>query len=263
MPPLLPWLAILGLLALKPNRGWSAWWIWLPLAGLAAGWHYVELGIESSSTGLPKGAFEVLCDVPVALAFGLAALWLLASWLGRIHRFSGFLSAWFLLVVFIVFSLAAMAGWDQEVEPILGLLDPRQFSATTAAGALGMPLLSPLALLALVVAAALVLGGLACRGRGGPFRLCVWLFLSLVAVWFAVSAALYFLDPKGLPFSMDFGTLLAIGLFMAMFTFAMLLPFLILSSASPFYRERLKALLHVKSEAPPVMAPVPEASLKT
>jgi hypothetical protein len=78
-----------------------------------------------------------------------------------------------------------------------------------------------------------------------------------------MSAALYFLDPKGLPFSMDFGPLLAIGLFMAMFTFAMLLPFLILSSASPFYRERLKALLHVKSEAPPVMAPVPEASLKT
>jgi hypothetical protein len=38
---------------------------------------------------------------------------------------------------------------------------------------------------------------------------------------------------------------------------------LILSSASPFYRERLKALLHVKVEAPPVITPLPEDSLKT
>jgi hypothetical protein len=36
-------------------------------------------------------------------------------------------------------------------------------------------------------------------------------------------------------------------------TFATLLPFLILSSASPFYRERLKALLNVKPEALPAI----------
>ena len=36
-------------------------------------------------------------------------------------------------------------------------------------------------------------------------------------------------------------------------TFATLLPYLILSSVSPFFRERLKALLHVKPEAPPAM----------
>jgi hypothetical protein len=35
--------------------------------------------------------------------------------------------------------------------------------------------------------------------------------------------------------------------------YAMLLPFLILSSASSFYRERLKALLHVKPEVPPTL----------
>ena len=45
--------------------------------------------------------------------------------------------------------------------------------------------------------------------------------------------------------------------------FATLLPFLILSSASPFFRERLKALLHVKPEAPPAIAPLPDASVKT
>ena len=50
MPQLLPWLAILALLALKPNRGWSAWWIWLPLAGLAAGCHCLQLALQGSPT---------------------------------------------------------------------------------------------------------------------------------------------------------------------------------------------------------------------
>jgi len=46
--------------------------------------------------------------------------------------------------------------------------------------------------------------------------------------------------------------------------FATLLPFLILSSASPFFRERLKALLHVKPEVPPPLnMPLPDAQLKT
>jgi hypothetical protein len=263
MPPLLPWLAILALLALKPNRGWSAWWIWLPLVGLATGWHYLELGIESSNSDMPKGAFEVLFDIPVALAFGFAALWLLASYLGHRHRLTAFFSAWFLLVVFSVFSFVAMAGWDQAVEPIMGLLDPRQFANTAGVGAMAMPLLLPLALLALVVAAAVLLGGLACRGRGGSFRLSGWLCLSLAAVWVALAAALHFLCPTALPFNIELGPLLFLGLFMALFTLAMLLPFLILSAASPFFRQRLKALLRVQPGTPPAIAPLPDAALKT
>ena len=35
MPQFLPWLAILALLLLKPNRCASAWWIWVPLACVA------------------------------------------------------------------------------------------------------------------------------------------------------------------------------------------------------------------------------------
>jgi predicted RND superfamily exporter protein len=65
------------------------------------------------------------------------------------------------------------------------------------------------------------------------------------------------------PLSLEFGTLLGIGLLMVAISFATLLPFLILSSASPFYRERLKALLRVKPETPPLIAPLPDASLNT
>jgi hypothetical protein len=36
-------------------------------------------------------------------------------------------------------------------------------------------------------------------------------------------------------------------------SFATLLPFLILSSFSPFFRERLKTLLHLKPETPPAI----------
>ena len=262
MPPLLPWLAILALLALKPNRGGSTWWIWLPLAGLAAGWHYLELGIESSSTGLPKGAFEVLFDVPVALAFGLAALWLLPACLGRGHRLRAFLGGWFLLVVFIVFSFVAMAGWDQAVEPIMGLLDPRQFANMAGVGVMGMPLLVPLALLALVVAVrAFGWAGLSGARWFLPAQRVAFLVPGCRLGCAGGGAAIFV--PDGLAFQHRIWPAPFPWAIMALFTFAMLLPFLILSAANPFYRERLKALLRVQPEGPPVMAPLPDVPLKT
>ncbi len=79
VPQLLPWLAILAALALKPNRGWSAWWIWVPVACLAAGCHWLQPAAPSSPRDRSGEAFEVLLAVPLAWGFGLAALWLLAS----------------------------------------------------------------------------------------------------------------------------------------------------------------------------------------
>jgi hypothetical protein len=245
MSPLLPWLAILALLALKPNRGWSAWWIWLPLAGLAAGWHCLELALPSSHTGLPEGMLGVFLDVPIALAFGLAALWLLASHLGRNHRFRTFLGTLAVLMVFIVFSFAATAGWSLGLEPIMGLLDPRHCSATAVAGEMALPFLVLPVLLALVVAAAMFLCGLACRWRHRPWWLCLWLFLSLPAVWVAVSALLHFLCRMASPGSVDYNLFLWIGPFMVVVIFATLLPFLVLSWVNALFRERLKALLHL------------------
>ena len=87
---LLPWLAILALLALKPNRCWSAWWIWVPLLCLSAGSDGLQLGLQSQRSGVPKEIFNAICCVPVALAFGLAATWLLAPYLARGHRFRTF-----------------------------------------------------------------------------------------------------------------------------------------------------------------------------
>ena len=64
-PLLLPWLAMLGLLALKPNRCAAAWWIWLPL-GCVIAFTLALLPV------LPSGA-NFFLDVIAALAVGLAA----------------------------------------------------------------------------------------------------------------------------------------------------------------------------------------------
>ena len=115
---------------------------------------------------------------------------------------------------------------------------------------LALPFLVPLVLPAPGLAAAMVLCGLACRGRHGPFRLCLWLFGSLLAVWVAVSALVYGLWRIALAGNVEYAPFLAVGLLMVAVTFAILLPLLVLSWASPFFRERLKALLCVKPEVP-------------
>ena len=249
MPQLLPWLAILALLALKPNRGWSAWWICLPVTGLAVGFHWLQLVSQGAPNEMIREALGMLLEVPIALAFGLAALWLLAPYVVRGNRFCSFLGILAALVCFMVFSFAARVGWGLGMEQVASLLDPRHCAATAYAGVTALPFIIPLVLPAPGVAAAMVLCGLVCRGRHRPFRLCVWLFVSLLAVWVAVSALVYGLWGIASPGSMEYGLFLGIGLLMVAVTFATLLPFLILALVSPFFRERLKALLHVKPEA--------------
>jgi hypothetical protein len=253
MAPLLPWLAILALLALKPNRGWSAWWIWLPLAVLAAGLHWLGVAWQTPSSGLPEEMVGPLLAIPLALALGLAALWLLASHLRGRNRLRTFLGTLFVLVVFVVFSFAATAGWGLGVEPISSLLDPRRCSATAGVGELGLPFIVLPVLLALVVAATLSLCGLACQWRQRPWWFCLWLFLSLPTVCVAVSALLHLLCRIASPGTVDYDPSLWFGLLMVGVSFATLLPFLILSSASRFHRERLKAVLHVTLGAPPAI----------
>lgn len=250
VPQLLPWLAILALLALTPNRGWSPWWIWLPVAGVAAGCHWLQQVAQGSPADGSGEALGMLLQVPVALGFGLAALWLLAPYLGRSHRLGTFFGILAVLVVSIVFSFAARVGWGLGLEPVASLLDPRHCAATANVGVMALPFLVPLTLPAPGLAAAMGLCGLACRGRPGSFRLCLWLFVSLLTVWVAVSALVYGLWRIASPGNVGYALFLGGGLLLVAVTFASLLPFLVLSWASPFFRERLQALLHIKPKAP-------------
>jgi len=91
--------------------------------------------------------------------------------------------------------------------------------------------------------------GLACRGRYRPVLLQFRFVLFLLAMWIATSLLFFWRYHFVLP---GFGgclPFLVIGLGMAVVSFAVLGPFLILSAASPFFRERLKVLLRVKEDA--------------
>ena len=236
-PLLLPWLVILVLLALKPNRCAAAWLIWLPL-GCVIAFTLAPLPI------LPEGT-DFFLDVIGALAIGVAAVWLLTNYLRQQHRLLTFLC---LLLALAGFSLlAAMAKQGLSLLSIESL----QIGIVLAVGVLAS-------------AVALSLAGLICRGRYRPAGLCLWLLILLAGVWLMISAPFFVIalvaSSSGIPWSEFFFPVLAV----AAVNFATLLPFLILSSASPFFRERLKALLHLKPEAPPRLnAPLPDAQLKT
>jgi hypothetical protein len=227
-PLLLPWLVVLGLLALKPNRCAAAWWIWLPAGCLVA-------LTQAPPAIVPPGTntfLFVFLDVIAALAAGLAAVWLLSNYLRRLHRFMSF-----------VCILLALAGFS-------GLAFVAQQSGGFAIETVQVGIV--LAVAVLVTAVALSLAGLICRGRYHHVGLYGWLLILQAVIWLVIAAPFFAWSEFIVP-------VLAV----AALHFATLLPFLILSSASPFYRERLKALLRVKPEPSPAIAPLPEASLKT
>lgn len=233
MPQLLPWLAILGLLMLKPNRCASAWWVWVPLgcvAGLAS-------APQPVLALLPSSQFEMILELIGALGFGLAAAWLLSSYLAWKHRLLAFLGFLLALGGFSMLAFVARQGWEG-----FGL-------ETLQVGVF-------LGVSVLVISVAVSLAGLVCRSRYGWLRLSLWLVAALAVVWLLVIGPFFvitLISSRGnVPVLVGFA---AIGVATGV-TFGTLLPFLVLSFANGFYRERLKALLHLgETTSPPVITP--------
>ena len=226
-PLLLPWLVILGLLTLKPNRCAAAWLIWLPLGCVFA----LTL---SPPTMLPAGT-NFFLDVIAALAIGLAAVWLLSNYLKQSHRMLTFLCVLLALAGFSVLAAAAKQGLS------LLSVESLQIGVVLGTGVLAS-------------AVALSLAGLICRSRYHPLGLYLWLLVLLAGIWLLIAMPFFLIatvsSGGNIPWSEFFIPVLAV----ATVNFATLLPFLILSSASAFFRERLKALLNVKPETPPTLS---------
>ena len=236
MPQFLPWLAILGLLLLRPNRCASAWWVLIPLSMVAA----VACAPQSVRELLPSSQFEMFLEWISALGFGLAAVWLLSSYLGWKHRMLAFLGILVPQAVFSSLAYVVRQGWEG-------------IGADTFA--LGMVL----TVSALVIAMAVSVAGLMCRGRFGWIRVSLWLMAALLVAWLVVIGLFCVIamvaSGGGAPvLQVLISVPLAAGIL-----FAVLLPFLVLSFINGFYRERLKALLHLdRVPAPPVIAsPIP------
>jgi hypothetical protein len=230
MPQVLPWLAILALLMLKPNRCASAWWVLVPL-GCVAG---VACAPQSL---LPSSQFEMFVELINALGFGLAAVWLLSSYLGGKHRMLAFLGVLLAQEGFSMLAAVVRQGWED----------------------VGMETLQVVIFLAvsvLVISVAVSLAGLACRGRHGWVRLTLWLIAALVVVWLLVIGPFFIIalisSQGSVPVMAIFGVVgVAVGI-----TFGVLLPFLVLSFANAFYGQRIKGLLHLGiAAAPPVNPP--------
>jgi len=110
IPSFLPWLAVLLLLLAKPNRCGRAWWIWLPLGCVAA----MEQLSQSAFEFLPSGTADMFLEMAGSLAFGVAAVWLLAPQLARRHRFVTFLCLAPTLGVFSLFSFLVRQDWTGD-----------------------------------------------------------------------------------------------------------------------------------------------------
>jgi hypothetical protein len=197
--------------------------------------------------GLPA-AEGFLLDAAVALVFGLAAVWLLATYLRRGYRLLTALGV--LLVLGGAGSLELLPKQSQ------GLFSGEWVVQVFILG-FG----------ALASSVALLLAGWFCRRRFSPIKLYVLVLVSLPAVWLALTAPVFLvaLSTSGAPIAWAEFLLPVVAVTGA--NFALLLPFLILSSANSLFRERLKLILHVQPPAPPALAPVagtmPEAVLKT
>jgi hypothetical protein len=229
LPRFLPALALLLLLIPKRNRSLRAVWIAAPLVFSLALvfllWAKTGIGSEA-----PDGLFEILS----AVLFGLAAVWLLAPYFTQRGRFLTFLGT---LATMELFSLLTCAG-----------AQPRDQGLS-----LGYVLISG-AVVALLLSLALNLAGWSCRSRYEWRRFSLWLIVWIMAGWLAVFVVMSRIERLGALLEMA----TAFAVFCAV-SFGVLLPFLLLSFANDFYRERLKKLLRLADAEPP-SAPMAPAS---
>jgi len=241
---LLPWLVVLGLLALPSNRTARAWWIWAPLAALAL----LVAGLGVAANAANNGGLNFSAQAACAASFGLAAVWLLGAGLARRGRA---LSLVLMALAFAAVSLLAFLVspvWEQ-------LYDLRRWEPAillyvllfwTAGG--------------LVFAGALNLTGRMYRKRFSRLRVSLLLPLWLWVMWLVVGCLLSCVVMIASGGSFDWTGLLVGPIVLSLVSFAVILPFLILSFVCSFYHERIKNLLRlpIADSSPAAPTPAPE-----
>jgi len=232
---LLPWLAVLALLALPSNHNARAWWIWAPLAAVAV----LGAGLEAVIGNFQAG-------MVAAGSFGLGAMWLLGAALGRRGRAAG------IVVMTLAFAaVSLLAFWASPLgEEMLNQLP-------STPDVLWCSLLFAL-LSGLVYTAALNLTGCMCQKRFGGVRVMLRLLIWLWTMW--VVGMGVFAGVLRLAFSggLDWREGLVWTMALALLSFGLVLPFMVLSFSSTFYRERLQNLLRLPaSPSPPAVAAPP------
>jgi len=243
LPLLLPWLVVLALLALPSNRQGRAWLIWVPLAALALS----GAGLWESADAATNEGLGYFAQAAGAAAFGLAAIWLLGTALARRRRAFGIV---LMALVFAAVSLLALVVspvWEQ-------MWDLRGHEP-----ALPLYLLIFWIASGFAYAGALSLTGWMCRRRFGVLRVSLRLLFWLWVIWLMAGGLLVGVVTLGSSGGFEWLGFLMATIVVSLISYGLVLPFLILSFASSFYRERLKNLLRLPAEtaAPPAPAAAP------
>ena len=216
-----PWLAILGLCLLKPNRRWQAWLVWLPLLAVAG----LALGLEAGLRIADPSAIEIARVLVMAVGFGWAATLLLAPWAPwprKLGRWGG------LLLVLGVFALAGLAlghDWGQ------GMFD--EIMALVCAVVLQFVVFA--------LATAVSFAGWSVRRRFSIPKLVGRLFLWLIVVWVALAIPCVALTS----FS-NSEVMVAVLILVAccsLGSFVVTLPFLVLGTVNATLRHRLQQVM--------------------
>ena len=218
---LLPWLVLLALLALPSNRNARAWWIWVPVAALAL----LGGGLGAAADALDNEAFGYSLRGAFAAPFGLAAVWLLGAGLARCWRVLGIVLTALSFATVSLLAFITNPLWEQVLE--LSFL-------------VVFWLLS-----GVVFAGALSLTGWICRKRFSSVRVLLRLPFCLWGMWFVAGGLLGWVVTFVSGGGFDWTGFAAGSVVLALVSFGVILPFLILSFACPFYRERLKDLLRL------------------
>ena len=236
LPQLVPWLGILFLLALRPNRTGQAWLIWLPLLCVAFIGHF----LFGSVIPAPSETANLFSEMVLVAGLGFAALWLLSPQAARSHRMLTFLAMLIVLAGYSLFTFVVRqigAGSDMLLQLV-------------------MPVVITIGIGMTVVSIALTLAGWFGRRKYRPVALSARLLGLILAIWFVVAAPFFafaYIASSGTVPLMSFVG--GVGM-LGTVTFLLLLPFLILSFLNPFFRDRLKTLLGIE-QGPPIMIPPP------
>ena len=241
LPLLLPWLAVLALLALPSNRNARAWWIWAPLVGVVLLGVSLEAAADTSNNEGLSFSVQAAC----AAAFGLAGVWLLGAGLARRGRAVSFVLMSLAFTAVSLLAVVVSPVWEQ----LWGL---RQYEP-----ALLLYILLFWIAGGLVFAGGQNLTGWMCRKRFSCprvlFRLPFWLWVMWLVAGGLLGCVMKFIINDSFEWmGMLMGTLV-----LALVSFGIILPYLILSFASSFYRNRLKDLLRLPTTDASTPAPTP------
>jgi hypothetical protein len=241
LPVLLPWLAVLALLALPSNRSLRAWWIWAPLGVVAL----IGAALQLPITTIDDEGFNYAVQAACSAAFGLAVAWLLGGMLASRGRFLA------IALVTLAFAATSLLAF------VLGPAGEQLSDISRWEPAVLLYLVLFWVVSGIVYTGALHLTGWWCRRRFNLVRVALWLPAWLWAMWLLAACVLGLVVTLTSGGGFEWLGFVVASFILALVSFAVVAPYLILSFTNSLYRERSRHLLRLPAEAP--VTPVPEA----